>query len=49
LNLSLDLVLADGVVEDAEKEFLDDLQKILNISGDQALTIVEVMIIKNRG
>ena len=49
MNLSLDLVLADGVVEDAEKEFLDDLQKILNISGDQALTIVEVMIIKNRG
>ncbi len=44
-----DLVLADGVVEDAEKEFLDKLQKTLDISGDQALTIVEVMIIKNRG
>jgi tellurite resistance protein len=44
-----DLVLADGVVEDEEKEFLDKLQKILEVSGDQALTIVEVMIIKNRG
>lgn len=44
-----ELVLADGVVEEEEKEFLDDLQRILDISGDQALTIVEVMIIKNRG
>jgi hypothetical protein len=44
-----DLVLADGVVEDEEKEFLDKLQRVLQISGDEALTIVEVMIIKNRG
>jgi hypothetical protein len=44
-----DLVLADGVVEDEEKEFLDKLQKVLDIPGDQALTIVQVMIIKNKG
>jgi tellurite resistance protein len=44
-----DLVLADGVVEDEEKAFLDDLQRVLQISGDEALTIVEVMIIKNKG
>jgi tellurite resistance protein len=44
-----DIVLADGVVEDEEKEFLQDLQRELGISGDQALTIVEVMIIKNKG
>jgi hypothetical protein len=44
-----DLVLADGVVEEAEKEFLNSLQRILEISGDQAITIVEVMVIKNRG
>ena len=44
-----DLVLADGVVEDAEKEFLDELQGLLEISGDQALSIVEVMILKNQG
>ncbi|HEY8505407.1 MAG TPA: tellurite resistance TerB family protein, partial [Gemmataceae bacterium] len=44
-----DLVLADGVVEDEEKEFLDKLQKRLEITGDTALDIVQVMIIKNRG
>jgi len=44
-----DLVLADGVVEDEEKEFLDKLQKALDITGDTALDIVQVMIIKNRG
>ena len=44
-----DMVLADGVVEDEEKEFLDHLQKVLNIDGDTALTIVEVMITKNKG
>jgi tellurite resistance protein len=46
---SCDIVLADGVVEDEEKEFLDNLIKILEIDGDTALTIVEVMIIKNKG
>jgi len=44
-----DIVLADGVVEDEEKDFLDKLQKALDITGDTALDIVQVMIIKNRG
>jgi len=44
-----DLVLADGVVEDEEKEFLENLMRILEISGDEALTIVDVMKIKNKG
>lgn len=44
-----DLVLADGIVEDEEKEFLDKLQQALGIDGDTALTVAEVMIIKNRG
>jgi hypothetical protein len=44
-----DLVLADGVVEDEEKEFLESLMRILEISGDEALTIVDVMKIKNKG
>jgi hypothetical protein len=44
-----DLVLADGVVDAEEKKFLNDLVQRLGISGDKALTIVEVMIIKNRG
>jgi tellurite resistance protein len=44
-----DIVLADGTVEDEEKEFLDHLQKTLELDGDTALNIVEVMIIKNKG
>jgi len=44
-----DLVLADGVVEEEEKEFLENLQRMLEMSGDEALTIIEVMIIKNKG
>jgi hypothetical protein len=44
-----DIVLADGVVEDAEKEFINKLMAQLGIAGDRALTIVDVMIVKNRG
>ncbi len=44
-----DIVLADGVVEEEEEEFLEKLQRKLDVSGDEALTIVEVMIIKNKG
>jgi hypothetical protein len=44
-----DIVLADGVVEAEEEEFLEKLQRKLDVSGDEALTIVEVMIIKNKG
>lgn len=44
-----DIVLADGVVEDDEKKFLQNLTRYLRISGDQALTIARIMVIKNRG
>lgn len=44
-----DLVLADGVVEQVEKDFLGNLQRALEIPGDEALTIVQVMITKNKG
>ncbi len=44
-----DLVLADGIVEEEEKEYLNNLQRLLHLSGDQAITIVQVMVIKNRG
>lgn len=47
--LATDLVLADGSVTHQEQAFLDDLYRILEIPGDRALTIVEVMTIKNRG
>ena len=44
-----DIVLADGVVEDDEKEFLDKLQVRLGIPADDALNIVHVMVVKNKG
>ena len=47
--LATDLVLADGTVTAQEQAFLDDLYRILEIPGDTALQIVQVMTIKNRG
>ena len=44
-----DIVLADGVVEDDEKDFLDKLQDELEIEEDDAVSIVRVMVIKNKG
>ncbi len=44
-----DLVLADGVVEEEERALVEKLQKRLEIPGDQAMDIVKVMVIKNRG
>lgn len=47
--IATDLVLSDGTVTSQEQAFLDDLYRILEIPGDQALQIVQVMTIKNRG
>jgi hypothetical protein len=47
--IATDLVLSDGTVTQQEQAFLDDLYRILEISGDTALQIVQVMTIKNRG
>ena len=44
-----DLILADGIVEDAERAFLEHLQRALDLDADTALNIVEVMIAKNKG
>ena len=44
-----DIVLADGVVEDDEKAFINELQKKLDIANNRALTIVQVMVLKNKG
>ncbi len=44
-----DLVFADGTVEDEEKETLEKLQRNLEISEEQALQIIDVIQIKNRG
>lgn len=42
-------VLADGVVEDEEKEFIDKLRRALQLSGDDARMIAQVMVYKNQG
>jgi uncharacterized tellurite resistance protein B-like protein len=44
-----DLVFADGSVEQEEKETLEDIQSSLQIPEDQAMQIIEVIQIKNRG
>jgi len=46
---AVDIVLADGVVEDDEKEFIDKLQMKLDIGNDEAMNIVQVMVVKNKG
>jgi hypothetical protein len=47
--IATDLVLSDRTVTPQEQAFLDDLYRILEIPGDTALQIVQVMTIKNRG
>ncbi len=44
-----DIVLADGVVEEDEKEFINSLMTKLGVSADRAKTIVKVMVYKNQG
>ncbi|TWT56792.1 Tellurite resistance protein TerB [Thalassoglobus neptunius] len=44
-----DIVLADGVVDSEEKEFIDQLVRRLEIDGDRAKNIVKVMVYKNKG
>lgn len=47
--VAVDLLLADGIIEESEKKYLEELQKKLEISDDKALKIVEVIQIKNKG
>ncbi len=42
-------VLADGVVEDEEKEFINNLRRALGLSGDDANMIAKVIMWKNQG
>lgn len=44
-----DVVLADGVVEDDEKEFIDQMMRQLEIDESRAKTIIKVMVYKNKG
>lgn len=43
------IVLADGVVEDDEKQFISDLTIKLQLDTKTAQTIAQVMVIKNKG
>jgi len=47
--VATDLVLADGVVTDEEKAFLDELYRALEVNEDLANKIIDVMLIKNYG
>lgn len=47
--VATDLVLSDRTVTQQEQAFLDDLYRILEVPGDTALQIVQVMTIKHRG
>ncbi len=47
--VAADLVLADGVFAEEEKQFLNELQAALEIAPDFADKITDVMQIKNRG
>jgi len=46
---AVELVLADGIVDPKEKEFLEKLQEAVGVSNETAEKIIQVMIIKNRG
>lgn len=45
---AVDIALADGVVEDEEKEVINQLAEALEISEQIAIQIIEVLIIKNK-
>lgn len=46
---AVDIVLADGVVDDDEKEFIDQLMTRMEIDKARAKTFVKVMVYKNKG
>ncbi|MDP7019311.1 MAG: tellurite resistance TerB family protein [Pirellulaceae bacterium] len=43
------IVLADGVLDEDEKEFINELKTRLGLDASVAKTIAQVMIIKNKG
>lgn len=46
---AVDIVLADGVVEQEEKDFVERLRKSLDLDAETSKTIVRVLLIKNKG
>jgi tellurite resistance protein len=47
--VATDLALADGDVAEEEKNLLTKIQQALGIPEEEAVKIIEVMMIKNRG
>jgi hypothetical protein len=43
------IVLADGILEDDEKEFVNTLKDKLKLEANLAKTIAQVMVLKNKG
>ena len=46
---AVDIVLADGTVEEDERQFIDDLRGKLEVDQKRAKAIVQVMVYKNHG
>ncbi|MBW4675256.1 MAG: tellurite resistance TerB family protein [Desmonostoc geniculatum HA4340-LM1] len=46
--VATDLVLAEGIVAEEEKNFLNDLYQALGVSSEIAIQIIQVILIKNR-
>lgn len=44
-----DMILSDGVVEQSERDLMQQLMISLQIDSNRAKTIVQVMVIKNKG
>lgn len=47
--VATDIVLADGEVTEEEEKLLNDLYRALEISEANAVKIIDVMLIKNKG
>jgi len=45
---AVDIALADGVLEDEEKDIINQLADTLDIPEQTAISIIEVLIIKNK-
>ena len=45
---AVDISLADGVLEDSEKDIINQLASALAIPENTAVSIIEVMLIKNK-
>jgi len=46
---AVDIALTDGILEESEKALLTELQEALEVPENIAVTIIQVMMIKNRG